>query len=52
MVQMSEKERYEVAVHAQLCGARSGMVVVLDDGSRWRLRGLTVEHVSRQEDHR
>jgi hypothetical protein len=43
---MTEKNRYQIAVDARLCGARNGMVIVLDDGSRWRLRGLTIEPVA------
>lgn len=42
MAKLSDKERYQVAVNARLCGARNGSVLVLDDGSRWKLSGLTV----------
>lgn len=39
---MTDNEKRDIAVHARLCGARHGDVIVLDDGSRWKLAGLTI----------
>jgi hypothetical protein len=39
MTELNELERREVALHAKLCGARRTDILVLDDGSRWRLTG-------------
>jgi hypothetical protein len=39
---MSERKKYEIAVNAKMSGARRGDVIVLNDGSRWKLDGLTV----------
>lgn len=39
---MTECEKYEIAVDAKLCGTRRGDVIVLNDGSRWKLAGLTI----------
>ena len=39
---MSEHEKYKIAVDAKISGARRGDVIVLHDGSRWRLAGLTI----------
>ena len=47
MKTVSEKDKYLIAVDARLCGARNGNVVVLNDGSRWRLRGLTIDPITR-----
>lgn len=39
---MTDREKYEIAIDAKLCGARRGDVIVLNDGSRWKLAGFTV----------
>ena len=42
---MTDRDRYHIAVDARLCGARNGSIIVLHDGSRWRLQGMSVVRV-------
>jgi hypothetical protein len=39
---MTEREKYDIAVRAKMCGGRRDDIVTLDDGSRWKLTGLTI----------
>ena len=39
---MTEREKYDIAVNAKLCGAQLGDILFFKDGSRWKLDGLTI----------
>ena len=42
---MTEREKTEIMAAARMSGARRGDVIVLDDGTRWKLSGRTIQPV-------
>ena len=43
---MKPKDHDEIVASARMCGARSGDIITLDDGSRWKLVGRNLVAVS------